>query len=83
MPARTSGDRPRLSLDARRQLLLVACTIDRVNLLAKFKSPPRAAVLGLPHQLAPWMETAATVAARFLPPKLRLLTTLLQAIRRR
>lgn len=75
--------RPELSLDARKQLALVACTLDRIALLARLRERAER-----PHGLAAlrggaWVGPAIAIATRLLPPKLRLASTLLHLWRRR
>lgn len=62
--------RRELSLEARRQLVLVACTLDRVNLLARSRRAARAPGLAA-IAAAPWIGAALGFITRLLPPQLR------------
>jgi hypothetical protein len=78
MPERDSQSKPELSLDARKRLLLVACTIDRLHLMNTWRRPaPAQSMLGQVAN-APWMDLALQFLPRLLPRKLRFLLTLLR-----
>ena len=64
-----------LNLAERKQLLLVACTIDRLSLLTRL-APPGSHEPWVSQftQMMPWMNTVMSLATTFLPRKLRILT---------
>ncbi len=75
MPTGDIHAKPELSLEARKRLLLVACTIDRLHLLNTWKRPASNGVLG-PVASTPWFEFAAQLAPYLLPRKFRFLWSL-------
>ncbi len=79
MPPGSLETRPQLSHDARKQLALVACTLDRVALLARLRRRTTPHLGGLASlRAAPWVGPAMAVAMRLLPPKLRFASALLR-----
>lgn len=71
-----------LTPEARKHLLLVACTIDRLDLAANLRKPPMSArVLSQITEL-PWFGVAASILPRILPKKLLFLVTLWRLFRK-
>lgn len=70
-----TGRKRKLSADERKHLLLVACTVDRLDLVAALKRPPAAVrvITGLRH--LPWLDLAGNLVIGLLPRKLRFLAT--------
>lgn len=81
MPARDFQSRP-LSHEARKHLLLVACTIDRIDLASSFKTPPTSVRLLSELAQIPWADVALSLGARILPRRGRFLLYLVNLLRR-
>jgi len=82
MSAGNSLHKDGLTLEARKHLLLVACTLDRVSLVAKFRPGPKPGNWYVQLATQPWFDAASTVVERFFPRKLRLLAAVWRAVSR-
>lgn len=71
MPPRNPDTEPALTLEERKNQLLVACTLDRVHLLKRLKPTPARRDWVSQLTALPWFGVATTVAERVLPRKLR------------
>ncbi len=81
MPARSfqSGT---LTPEARKHLLLVACTVDRIDMAATLRRSPTPARLLAHLTDLPWFDLAASVVTRIVPRKARFLVSLWRMFKR-
>jgi len=81
MPARNPPPQP-LTLDARKHLLLVACTLDRFEFGLGRRRPSAPVQLLETVVHLPWFDLVANLASRVLPRRARFVVSLARLVRR-